>query len=130
MGQRALGILYGSEMPNLPNDEDGDAPYDLIRRWENYAKVDRSSRQGPRIRCERESSKELIGVWVAVGGSGEDDAPYLVDEAMRLADVEDAFGKQIKIAEKLWKKFAAWAAKKEAVKLPEPTLWLTPCEVA
>lgn len=133
MGQMANGILYGVEAPELPTpagwEEGDDSPaYDLILRWENAQGISWGT-PGPKVRHEAEGGKELIGVWVACGGSGEDGAPYFMDEAMRLADVERVYAKAIARAAKLWKRFASWA-KKEGVTLPEPTLWLTPCEVA
>lgn len=131
MGQQALGILYGCECPALPNDSGSEEPdYDLIDRWEKSQKIDYSSRDRQRLRIEHEGGKRLIGVWVAVGGSGEDGVPYLADQCMPLDQIEDAFGKQTKAAKKLWDKFAVWCAKKEAVAMPKAKLWLTPCEVA
>lgn len=131
MGQRAVGILYGCELPELPNNDDGEAPYDLISRWDKFAKINASlGRESPRIRFEREGEKDLIGVWVAVGGSGEDNTPYFLDECCRLDQVEKVFTKQIKACEKLWNKFAKYAAKHESLALDPPALWLTPCEVA
>lgn len=130
MGQRASGILYGCECPVLPNDEDGEAASDLIGRWEKAQGINWLKRDKPAIRHEADGDIDLFGVWVAVGGSGEDGAPYFLDEAMRLVDVEKAFAKRIATAKLLWKRFAAWVKKNEKIALPAPELWLTPCETA
>jgi hypothetical protein len=129
MGQSATGILYGCEAPEFSNDDDGEAAYDVIRRWEKSQGINWTG-GGARVRCESEGDKQLIGIWIAVGGSGEDDAPYFVDGCIRLADFEKHFGKQIKIARALWKRFAKYVAKNEKIDLPAAELWITPCEVA
>lgn len=130
MGQRAVGILYGCELPEFPNDDNGEAPYAIIDRWDKFAKIGISAKEGPRIRFEMEGEKDLIGVWVAVGGSGEDDAPYFLDECLRLDQVEKVFLERIKECKALWRKFSKYAAKHESLVLGDPSLWLTPCEVA
>lgn len=132
MGQQAVGILYGCKSPELPNDDDGEAMCDLISRWEKFAKVPRDwSSKRLRIREENEGGKSLLGAWVAVGGSGEDNVPYFLEECMTVSAISDHFAAPIRQAAKLWKQFAAYIAKHEkGVKLSKPELWLTPCETA
>lgn len=130
MGQQANGILYGCEAPDLPQTPDDDEPlYDLIQRWEKAKKITWET-TGPRIREESEGGKSLLGVWVAIGGSGEDDAPYFLEQCMRLNEVEIVYADSIRKASKLWERFAAHVQKKEMIILPNPQLWLTPCETA
>ena len=128
MGQQASGILYGCEAPELPGD-DGESIYDLVTRWEN-SKPPPPYAGGLRIRIESEGGKTLLGVWVAVSGSGEDNTPYFPDRCMPLGQVVVVYQKSIAKAKKLWDRFAVWAAKKEGITLPAATLWLTPCETA
>lgn len=133
MGQRAIGILYGCEAPELPDGDSSDEPdCDLIARWEKSqggVPPSRGKGAGLRIRIEREGGISLWGVWVAVGGSGEDGAPYFLEQAMRLdGGVVVAFWKQITAAKSLWDRFADWVGRNEGLKLRPPALWLTPCE--
>lgn len=130
MGQIANGILYGCEAPELSTDDNPERLYDLICRWEKAKKIDRFARDVPRICYENEGDKDLLGVWVAVGGSGEDGAPYFLETAMLLFQVATHYQKSIAKAEKLWKRFANYVAKTEKIELPAPALWLTPCETA
>jgi hypothetical protein len=123
MGQMANGILYGCVAPALPDDEYGERWHNLIMRWDKHS----AKRH---IRLETEGGRNLIGVWVAVGGGGEDDAPYFLDACVPLDEIELVFAQSIKTAEKLWQRFATQIAKKEGIELPAPTLWLTPCETA
>jgi hypothetical protein len=135
MGQRANGILYGCEAPEaLAATEENEEPiyepiYDLISEW---CKANKIPFFGPglHIRHENAGGKDLLGVWVAVGGSGEDGPAYFIEEAMLLSQVERVYAKNIAAATKLWKRFAAWVKKAKKIVLTEPALWLTPCEVA
>ena len=134
MGQMVNGLLYGCKAPDVPPPdgwvEGDDSPaYQLVQRWEKANRVSWST-VGPRIHCESEGGKELLGVWVAVGGSGEDGAEYFLDTAISLDAVPDVFAGAIKRAAKLWGRFAAWCQTKEGIVLPAPQLWLTPCETA
>ncbi len=129
MGQMANGILYGCEAPSLPDDEDGEKFYDITQRWENANGI--SGRDhGAKMRIEGEGDKRLVGVWVAVGGSGEDDAPYFVETCIPLDQVPIVYAEQIAKVKLLWDRFVIYAAQRENIQLPAATLWLTPCEVA
>lgn len=131
MGQRAIGLLYGCEAPILPDDDNGEAIYWLIDRWEKAKGITWDTKSGkPCIRHEHEGGRDLLGVWVAVGGSGEDGVPYFMEQCLQLGDVEATYAKSIAKAAKLWDRFAKWATKKEKLWLPPPVLWLTPCETA
>lgn len=129
MGQMTLGILYGCEAPKLPETDSDEPLHDLICRWGKANRIKWDSRS-PKVRNETEGGKDLLGVWVAVGASGEDGAADLDDACMPLSYVPVAFAKNIAKAAKLWARFAAWVLAKEGITLAEPVLWLTPCEVA
>lgn len=130
MGQHAIGLLYGCDSPELPDPEgDGEPHCNLIDRWEKAKKISYHTK-GLKIRHESEGGKDLLGVWVAVGGSGEDGAAYLLDECVRFHEVCDVYADDIAKATKLWERFAKWVKAKEGIELPQATLWLTPCEVA
>jgi hypothetical protein len=129
MGQMAVGILYGCEAPDLP-DDDGESPfYDIIDAFHKQFKIDWLGDK-LKIRLECEGDKELLGVWVAVGGSGEDAAAYFTDICIPLFQVGNVYMKEITKARKLWERFVKWLAKKHKIELPIATLWITPCEVA
>ena len=129
MGQMALGILYGVEAPDdLPHEDGEGGAYRLLMRW-GEAKGIKWTSGGPKVRAKSEGGTSLLGVWVAVGGGGEDGAAHFLEQCMLLADVANVYARNISKAEKLWQRFAAWA-EKEGVKLPPAKLWLTPCEVA
>jgi hypothetical protein len=131
MGQMALGILYGCEAPDIPRgdqEDDDSGAYQLVRRFEQAKGISWASK-GPHVRVESEGGKELLGVWVAVGGSGEDGATYFVEKCMPLDQVAAMHAKAIARAKKLWDRFAVYVARKEGITLSAATLWLTPCEV-
>lgn len=133
MGQRANGILYGCEAPEIP-DDDGESIYELLMRWEKAHKITWESK-GPHIHVENESDdgKTLIGVWVTVGGSGMDrydDAPYFLERCMTLNEVSRIFRDRIAKVKKVWERFAAHVLKKEKIVLGEAALWLAPTETA
>ena len=128
MGQMTVGILYGCEAPMMPDVDDEPGAYDLICRWEVAKKIGWTTK-GPKIHLEREGGVDLIGVWIAVGASGEDDAPSL-KTAFLIHHAGDQYHKRYTQAEKLWNRFAAWTEKTDGLKLPLPKLWLTPAEVA
>ena len=130
MGQRAIGLLYGVEAPKLPVTEDAPEPLeDLVDRWAK-AKGIPWCRTGQCIRVESEGGTDLLGVWVAVGGSGEDGVPYFLDNCVRMDKVAVVFAKSITKAKKLWDRFAAHVQRKEGITLPPAALWLTTCETA
>lgn len=130
MGQIANGILYGCKAPEFPGDEDGEELHNIVDRWEKANGFSWRDR-GARVRVEGdEEGTTVIGVWVAVGGSGEDDAPYFVERCLPLDQVASAYAPRMAEAEALWNRFADHVAATESIQLPAATLWLTPCEVA
>lgn len=130
MGQMAVGILYGCEAPRLSDeDEHEESWYVLVEAFNRHAKIDWLSEK-PRIRLETEGGKALVGVWVSVGGSGEDGCPFFAEKSLPVDQVASVYQKSVKKAQKLWWRFAKWFAKNRSVELPSATLWITPCEVA
>lgn len=126
MGQMALGILYGCESPIKVDPED---LHGIVDAFNIYAKIDRYS-DTPRVRVEHESDKTLIGVWVAVGGSGEDGCPYFADISMPVDQIGAVYSTSAGRAKKLWDRFAKYVHENHNTELPVATLWITPCEVA
>jgi len=129
MGQMTVGLLYGCELPKFPKSMGDEPVSDLIWRWEKASKIKPTS-NGPRIRHEWEGGRDLIGVWVAIGGSGKDDAPCFLENAVLLSDLFGLFSNRVSQAQKLWDRFAAYVAEHERISFPLPRLWLTPAEVA
>lgn len=130
MGQVTLGLLYGCEAPPVETTEE-EFWYDLAEGFNKEVVGPYDWRKPtPRVRHETEGGKELIGVWVAVGGCGEDGVPYLTEKAMPLDQIAEAFRESVAQAENLWFQFMDHCHKKYGIFLPNPALWLTPCEVA
>ncbi len=130
MGQMTVGLLYGcqaSEIPHNPDDEE--AFYGIVQNFNNHAKIDWTSGK-PRVRVESEGDRMLVGVWVAVGGSGEDGCPFFVDACVPVDQIEVVYGASIAKAKKLWTRFAKYLSAKHQIELPAAALWITPCEVA
>lgn len=69
----------------------------------------------------------VVGVYVAIGGSGKDGITDL--RAFALASIETEFVKEIERARKEWRKFAAWMKKRGHV-LDDPELFFTLTETA
>lgn len=132
MGQTAMGILYGCLVPNCLKDDDADLVYELLSRWDEHVGTNWLARDELRVRNEwpEGTDTDLIGVWVAVGGSGEDGAPYLGECALRLKDIRKCYAKQIALADALWQRFVAYCKDVEKIDIPKADLWLISCEVA
>jgi hypothetical protein len=127
MGQQAIGLMYGCKPPKLPTTDSDEPLYDLICRFEKSVNFTHGREQ---LQVRWEIDGDLLGVWVAVGGSGEDGAAYLLEKSMKLDDIKVEFETEIKAAKKLWDKFSKYVAAKEEIELDDAALWLTPCEVA
>ena len=127
-----MGILYGCPVPFCLEDDDADLVYDLISRWEKHAQINPLARDELRVRNEHPegTDTDLLGVWVAVGGSGEDGAPYLGERALRVRDISKSYAEQIALANALWQRFVTYCKDVEKIDIPEADLWLISCEVA
>jgi hypothetical protein len=129
MGQIVLGVMYGTRAPGVGSPWDPDGPlaeggYSFLERWE------RASGEGRRkykIEASHpDASPLVIGYWV-VCEHGDENGVADIDGCLRLDAIKR--GKPHAKAKAHWKRFAAWA-RKHGVKLPAPTLWLAPTEVA
>lgn len=80
-------------------------------------------------RSPSEADLPAIGLFVAIGGSGDDDdaIPYL--EPFALADIESAFGGHTVRVRQAWADFAAFCEAR-GVTLPAPELFFTTTETA
>ena len=97
--------------------EDYGASLDNYRRWYD-----------PRIpRSPSDAEIPAWGFYVAVGGSGEDDYPYL--DPFALDDIEAAYGQSLADARARWSAFAAWAATRGVI-FESPRLYFTLTETA
>jgi len=123
----ATGVLYGCEAPGMTTENDEEGFYGIMDGFNAHAKL---GWDHPRVRIEIEGGKSLVGVWVAVGGSGEDGAPYFVEKCVRLDQFASVYVKSVNKAAKLWARFVKYVAKEHQIDLPAATLWITPCEVA
>lgn len=127
-----MGILYGCPVPFCLEDAEADLVYDLISRWEKHAQVNPLARDERRVRNEHPegTDTDLIGVWVAVGGSGEDGAPYLGEHALRVRDISKSYADSVADADALWQRFVKYCKDIENIDIPRADLWLISCEVA
>ena len=132
MGQTAMGILYGCPVPFCLENDDDDLVYDLLSRWEEHIGANPLARDELHVRSEspEQTNTHLLGVWVAVGGSGEDGTPYLGELALRVKDISKSYAEQIALANALWQRFVTYCKDVEKIDIPEAYLWLISCEVA
>ena len=131
MGQRSIGILYGCEAPHIPGEQDNpEATALLVEEWEGAWGVTYSTK-GVRIRHEAEGSKVLLGVWIAISGSGKDGAERLLDVTVQMNGyfIGRIFPERMKKARELWNEFESWCGAKD-IFFETPRLWLTPTETA
>lgn len=121
MGQECFGVMYGCEYTS-----EDDATFEAIYDAANYYK-------GPvPAATEYRGGRELIGLWVAVGGSGEKGAAYLNDVccAFTPRSLASKFPKEVQAAKEAWPAFVAHVEAKTGLKLGKPRLWLTTTETA
>ena len=132
MGQTAMGILYGCPVPFCLENDDADLVYELLSRWDEHVGTNPLARDELRVRSESPEGTNtyLLGVWIAVGGSGEDGAPYLGEHALRVKDISKWYAEQIALADALWQRFVTYCKDVEHIDIPEADLWLISCEVA
>jgi hypothetical protein len=127
MGQIALGLLYGIEAPALNNDDD-DPLDNLIERFHHAAALPAYPRT-IEVHFD-EGETELIGIWIAVGGSGEPGVAFFVEEAIPLAQLPTRYAEAIRTAAQVWERFSIYCTAHEQLTLAQPILWITPTEVA
>jgi hypothetical protein len=129
MGQIVLGVMYGAKVPNTidpwdtagPLSERGDS---FLERWERASGERR--RKYKLDTSHVDALPWVIGYWV-VCEHGDEKGAADIDGCLRLDAITR--GRSHAKAKAHWKRFAAWA-RKHGVKLPAPTLWLAPTEVA
>lgn len=108
----------------------GKAPELLEEGWSEFLDAYKAGR-GPRPDHHYgEDDLELLGFWVAVGGSGKDGCPDLtlgfpLDGFLSVPEYKESYDR----AMKAWKRFNTWAAKK-GHQFGEPKLWLVQTEVS
>jgi len=122
MGQMTFGVLFGCHM-EAPESLGEEGWYTHISAYKpgRGARPDTPHGDGPR---------GYLGVWVAVGASGEEGAADL-DEPFPLDFITEtkAYREPYQRAVKAWDRFAEWSNKRGIV-LPAPRLYLVPTEVA
>jgi hypothetical protein len=118
MGQQAVGILWGAELPlDLTELEEG--ALDDLLEW-------RSGNGARTVHVWNEEGQDLIGFWIAVE-QGEWGTLDLLGEPLRVDDLPK-LGAYALVRE-AWREFAPWA-KGRGVELQEPTLWIAPTEIS
>jgi hypothetical protein len=118
MGQQAVGILWGAELPlDLTEIEEG-----VLDELEGFV-----SGKGARVvHVWNAEGQDLIGFWIAVE-QGEWGTLDLLGEPLRVDELTH-LGAYALVRE-AWEEFAPWA-KEQGVELQEPTLWIAPTEIA
>jgi hypothetical protein len=128
MGQMALGLLYGIAPPFPPLADDNEAAMSaLLERFHAAAGL---ARWLPRIVLTPGNTPALLGVWVALGGSGALGIDFLVEQAVPLDALPTYYAEAMAEAKAVWDKFVTYCAAHEQVEIPAAQLWLTPTEVA
>ncbi len=126
MGQTVLGIMYGCRLPDPPRrcEDDLDIYTDRV--------VDRANTyEGGGV--ERDAG--LVGLWVAVGGSGIEHAARLDYVCVEFADkalrAHPEIGPFVRDAVKSWPEFVEHMQEVDVLlSRRKPKLWLTTTEVA
>jgi len=126
MGQTVLGIMYGCRLPDPPRRCEDDLDIYTDRA------VDRANMyEGGGV--ERDAG--LVGLWVAVGGSGIEHAARLDYVCVEFADkalrAHPEIGPFVRDAVKSWPEFVEHMREVDVrLSRHKPKLWLTTTEVA
>lgn len=126
MGQTVLGIMYGCRLPDPPRRCEDDLDIYTDRA------VDRANTyEGGGV--ERDAG--LVGLWVAVGGSGIEHAARLDYVCVEFADkalrAHPEIGPFVRDAVKSWPEFVEHMQEVDVLlSRRKPKLWLTTTEVA
>lgn len=126
MGQTVLGIMYGCRLPDPPRRCEDDLDIYTDRA------VDRANMyEGGGV--ERDAG--LVGLWVAVGGSGAEHAARLDYVCVEFADkalrAHPEIGPFVRDAVKSWSEFVEHMQEVDVLlSRRKPKLWLTTTEVA
>ena len=126
MGQTVLGIMYGCRLPDPPRRCEDDLDIYTDRA------VDRANTyEGGGV--ERDAG--LVGLWVAVGGSGIEHAARLDYVCVEFADkalrAHPEIGPFVRDAVKFWPEFVEHMQEVDVLlSRRKPKLWLTTTEVA
>lgn len=126
MGQTVLGIMYGCRLPDPPRRCEDDLDIYTDRA------VDRANMyEGGGV--ERDAG--LVGLWVAVGGSGAEHAARLDYVCVEFADkalrAHPEIGPFVRDAVKSWPEFVEHMQEVDVLlSRRKPKLWLTTTEVA
>lgn len=126
MGQTVLGIMYGCRLPDPPRRCEDDLDIYTDRA------VDRANMyEGGGV--ERDAG--LVGLWVAVGGSGIEHAARLDYVCVEFADkalrAHPEIGPFVRDAVKSWPEFVEHMQEVDVLlSRRKPKLWLTTTEVA
>lgn len=123
MGQYTHALLLGCEISEgaelyYTDDYDG-----VMDRWRGLPNCPEHVVRWP-------DDTDLLGVVIAAGASGVDDAEDLgVPVALDALDRTEPYATAMRVAASRWAAFAAWCAE-QGVTLPAPRVWLVTMEVA
>ena len=124
MGQTVFGIMYGCKVPAAPKGADpdiySDSVGDAAREYEGG---------------DVEWDADLIGLWVAVGGSGKEHAAEFNYATVEFSDkalrAHSEIGEFVKNAEECWPMFVEHMRKADLnLARRKPKLWLTTTDVS
>lgn len=128
MGQMALGLLYGTVAPVLTHSGDNEAAVQSL--LDHFHSAVGLPRWPPRVIQAAAGEPALLGVWVALGGSGAPGVAFLAEDPVPLEDVASLYTDATHEARTVWDQFAAYCTAQGQVEVPAARLWLTPTEVA
>lgn len=118
MGCRTFGIMYGCELPNGEHDDDGESE----AAWSFKARS-----------ADIEWDSDLIGLWVAVGGSGKSGVADLYDMVsvkFTPEAVRSAFPGAVAACEAAWPDFVSHMKSAGLTLTDAPEFWLVSTETA
>lgn len=146
MGQSTYAIMYGVLEEELPpnafgEDDSGYQENKLVAAWQTHCqpKIEAYDQRHPRkswadprgydvyVPQSPYEGLEMIGFYVAIGGSGKPGIAEL--DGFVLADAKAAYPDHYKSARRRWNRFAKWA-RSNGYNMPRARLFLTVAETA
>lgn len=122
MGQSVIGIMYGCSFAGPENDVAYDRFYNVVDSWNGA------------LTAGLDEGAFLVGLWVAVGGSGMPKAAEFNYPRLPLSaeafTADKAYASEAAAAQAEWDAFVVHVATSGVHLVDKPQLWLTTAEVA
>jgi hypothetical protein len=123
MGQMTYAVMLG--VKKAPPAKLKEGWHSLV---EGYSRE--NSKDGPTPDTPHgDGDHEILGFFVAVGASGHDFAPDLVNFPLKDFGKQEDYKGYLAACRRSWKRFAAWCESNHKITLGEPILYLVQTEV-